>query len=153
MSLLPTTLQEYEEALPDLSREKVLTIFREVETTKSGKLSLCREVRRQIIAEEEEGDAGLRRPKLSCLSPIVEQEQVVAGRDSALGTSGTSHSSATASQHTDRYPLSSQSGQADTFNAPVHCWHFGFYLIEINQPAGQLRGCSRQIKTNYQPKT
>ena len=99
VSLLPTTLQEYEEALPDLPREKVLTIFREVETAKSGKLSLCREVRRQIIAEEEEDELGLRRHKLSCLSPIVEH---VGGRDSALGTS---HSSAatTTSQHTARY--------------------------------------------------
>eukprot|EP00092_Neocalanus_flemingeri_P009343 GFUD01010055.1.p1 GENE.GFUD01010055.1~~GFUD01010055.1.p1 ORF type:complete len:782 (-),score=232.97 GFUD01010055.1:117-2462(-) len=100
VSLLPTTLQEYEDALPDLPREKVLAIFREVETAKEGKLSTCREFRRQIIWEEEqeagddrerglevvrqrfEGGRGAR--KLSCLSPIVEH---VGGRDSALGTS------------------------------------------------------------------
>ena len=70
VSLLPTTLQEYEEALPDLSRDKVLTIFREVETAKSGKLSVCREIRQEIILEEEEGEVGIRRHKLSCLSPI-----------------------------------------------------------------------------------
>ena len=82
-----------------MPREKVLTIFREVETTKSGKLSLCREVRRQIIAEEEEGEAGVRRPKLSCLSPIVEH---VGGRDSALGTSHSSGTTCSTSQHTDK---------------------------------------------------
>lgn len=92
MSLLPTTLQEYEEALPDLPRDKVcdtddfreeeclmtllqvLQIFREVETAKEGKLGLCREIRTQLIWEAEGGPApgrGLRR-KLSCLSPIVE---------------------------------------------------------------------------------
>ena len=67
MSLLPTTLQEYEEALPDLPRDKVtcgmsrkvetdyhlvlqvLQIFREVETAKEGKLGLCREIRTQVI--------------------------------------------------------------------------------------------------------
>ena len=102
VSLLPTTLQEYEDALPDLSREKVLAIFREVETAKEGKLSVCREFRRQIIWEEEqeaggerergvevvrqrfEGGRGAR--KLSCLSPIVEHVGVV---DCALGISQT----------------------------------------------------------------
>ena len=100
MSLLPTNLQEYEEALPDLTREKVLAIFREVETAKEVKLTNCREHRRQIIWEEENGNvddqergvSGVRHRcevgrgtrKLSCLSPIVE---CVGGRDSALGTS------------------------------------------------------------------
>ena len=70
VSLLPTTLKEYEEALPDLPRDKVLTIFREVETAKSGKLSVCREIRQEIILEEEDGEVGIRRHKLSCLSPI-----------------------------------------------------------------------------------
>ena len=100
VSLLPTTLQEYEEALPDLSREKVLAIFREVETAKEVKLTNCREFRRQIIWEEENGnrddqeravygvgqrfEVGRGTRKLSCLSPIVEY---IGGRDSALGTS------------------------------------------------------------------
>jgi hypothetical protein len=100
VSLLPTTLKEYEEALPDLSREKILAIFREVETAKEVKLSNCREFRRQIIWEEEYGNGddqeravnGVRQRfevgrgtrKLSCLSPIVE---CVGGRDSALRTS------------------------------------------------------------------
>ena len=48
MSLLPTTLAEYEAALPDLPREKVLAIFREVETAKEGRLAVCREARRQV---------------------------------------------------------------------------------------------------------
>ena len=100
VTLLPTTLKEYEAALPDLSREKVLAIFREVETAKEVKLTNCREHRRQIIWEEENGNEndqergvnGVRQRfelgrgtrKLSCLSPIVE---FVGGRDSALGTS------------------------------------------------------------------
>ena len=108
VSLLPTTLQEYEEALPDLSRDKVLQIFREVETAKEVKLGLCREYRRQIIWETEGGGVadggvvagrsirGVGGRKLSCLSPIVEH---VGGRDSALGTSN----SGTASQETDRW--------------------------------------------------
>jgi len=94
VSLLPTTLQEYEEALPDLPREKVLAIFREVETTKEGKLSICREFRRQLVWEEEQGPEGLDvvrqrfecgrgGRKLSCLSPIVEH---LGGRDSANGS-------------------------------------------------------------------
>ena len=99
VSLLPTTLQEYEEALPDLSREKVLAIFRELETVKEVKLTNCREFRRQIIWEEENGngyeqergvtyvrqrfEVGRGTRKLSCLSPIVE---CVGGRDSALGS-------------------------------------------------------------------
>ena len=109
VSLLPTTLKEYEEALPDLPRDKVLTIFREVETAKSGKLSVCREVRRQIICEEEEEQAGVRRHKLTCLSPIVEH---VGGRDSALGTSHSGHSltTLTTSSHvTDRSVRASNS--------------------------------------------
>ena len=109
VSLLPTTLKEYEEALPDLPRDKVLTIFREVETAKSGKLSVCREVRRQIICEEEEEQAGVRRHKLTCLSPIVEH---VGGRDSALGTSHSGHSltTLTTSSHvTDRSVRASHS--------------------------------------------
>lgn len=76
----------------------MLAIFREVETAKSGKLSLCREIRRQIICEEEEEAAGVRRHKLTCLSPIVEH---VGGRDSALGTSNSGHS-VTVSQLTVR---------------------------------------------------
>ena len=111
MSLLPTTLQEYEEALPDLPRDKILQIFREVETAKEVKLGLCREFRRQIIWEEggqvgDQGAAGgllargLRAGgarKLSCLSPIVEH---VGGRDSALGTSNSGTGSG--SNETDR---------------------------------------------------
>ena len=99
VSLLPTTLKEYEEALPDLSREKVLAIFREVETAKEVKLTNCKEHRRKIIWEEENGngneqerevnyvwqrfEVGRGTRKLSCLSPIVEY---VGGRDSALGS-------------------------------------------------------------------
>ena len=97
VSLLPTTLQEYEEALPDLSREKVLSIFREVETAKEVKLSSCREQRRRMMWEEDcdagfdyegihekifKSGTGLR--KLSCLSPIVED---VGGRQSGIGSS------------------------------------------------------------------
>ena len=75
-----------------MSREKVLA--------KEAKLTNCREHRRQIIWEEENGNEndqergvnGVRQRfelgrgtrKLSCLSPIVE---FVGGRDSALGTS------------------------------------------------------------------
>ena len=101
MSLLPTTLAEYEEALPDLPRDQVLQIFREVETGKEVKLGLCREIRKQLIWEESgEAESGvasfrLRNRKQNCLSPIVEH---VAGRDSALGTSN----SGTGSQDTDR---------------------------------------------------
>ena len=53
MSLLPTTLAEYEAALPELGRERVLQIFREVETAKEVKLGLCREFRQQLIWEED----------------------------------------------------------------------------------------------------
>jgi len=92
VSLLPSTLQEYEDALPDLPREKVLAIFREVETAKEVKLSNCREYRKQIIWEEEHGsDEGIRQRygrrldrKQSCLSPIVEHS---GGRESTLGPS------------------------------------------------------------------
>ena len=84
MSLLPSTLQEYEDALPDLPREKVLAIFREVETAKEVKLSNCREYRKHIIWEEghggEDSVEGIRQRygrrldrKQSCLSPIVER--------------------------------------------------------------------------------
>ena len=127
MSLLPTTLAEYEAALPELGRERVLQIFREVETAKEVKLGLCREFRQQLIWEEDgetllavclngsdttfcmpESEAGpppgraagsLRR-KLSCLSPIVEHVGGAAGRDSALGTSNSG--TASGSQETDR---------------------------------------------------
>lgn len=113
VSLLPTTLQEYEEALPDLPRDKVLQIFREVETAKEGKLGLCREIRTQLIWEAEGGPApgrGLRR-KLSCLSPIVEvtsgtpvievssSDVNTGGRDSALGESNSG--TVSGSQETD----------------------------------------------------
>jgi len=101
VSLLPSTLQEYEDALPDLSREKVLAIFRELETAKEVKVTNCREFRKQITWEEEHGNGddkdrgvtGIRQRhfdgrrverKLSCLSPIVEHS---GGRESALGTS------------------------------------------------------------------
>ena len=53
VSLLPTTLAEYETALPELGRERVLQIFREVETAKEVKLGLCREFRQQLIWEED----------------------------------------------------------------------------------------------------
>ena len=56
MSLLPTTLAEYEAALPELGRERVLQIFREVETAKEVKLGLCREFRQQLIWETEDGE-------------------------------------------------------------------------------------------------
>ena len=68
-----------------------------METAKEVKLTNCREHRRQIIWEDENGNGddqeiGVRQRfkvgrgtrKLSCLSPIVEY---VGGRDSALGTS------------------------------------------------------------------
>jgi len=89
VSLLPSTLKEYEEALPDLPRERVLAIFRELETSKEGKLATCREIRKQIVWEEEGGSIGRKekigiRRKLSCLSPIVEH---VGGRESVLSTS------------------------------------------------------------------
>ena len=71
-----------------------------METVKEGKLSVCREFRRQIIWEEEQEAGGERRVedvrqrceggrgarKLSCLSPIVEHVGVV---DCALGISQT----------------------------------------------------------------
>ena len=56
VSLLPTTLAEYEAALPELGRERVLQIFREVETAKEVKLGLCREFRQQLIWETEDGE-------------------------------------------------------------------------------------------------
>ena len=75
--------------MPDLPRERVLAIFRELETSKEGKLATCREIRKQIVWEEEGGSIGRKekigiRRKLSCLSPIVEH---VGGRESGLSTS------------------------------------------------------------------
>ena len=85
VDLLPSTLAEYEAALPDLPRERVLAIFRwarwscrsstwsprwsliiqmiaaswsprEVETAKEGRLGLARELRRQLVAGEQVDD-------------------------------------------------------------------------------------------------
>ena len=137
--LLPTTLKEYEEALPDLSREKVLAIFRDLETAKEVKLTNCREFRKQIIWEEESGngddqESGVRQRfevgrgtrKLSCLSPIVEY---VGGRDSALGTSHSGAASGLSTNQSGVYELrssqlvtvsahaTSQSGTVSALNA------------------------------------
>ena len=65
MSLLPCSLAEYEAALPDLPREKVLSIFRELETLREEKLATCKEIRREMLKEK-------RISQERCLSPIAE---------------------------------------------------------------------------------
>jgi len=144
VDLLPSTLAEYEAALPDLPRDRVLAIFREVETAKEGRLGLARELRRQLVAGEQAELVGCGEGrKLSCLSPIV--EHVGSREDSAVGTSLESPFSESRGERAASLPSTTRGEERDreeeevVYNdQPESDQHFNLPRIQVNSPPDSL---------------
>jgi len=150
VDLLPSTLAEYEAALPDLPRERVLAIFREVETAKEGRLGLARELRRQLVAGEQAELVGVGEGrKLSCLSPIV--EHVGSREDSAVGTSLESPFSESRTERAASLPSTTRGEEREreeeeevVYNdQPESDQHFNLPRIQVNGTPDSLLDLSR----------